>query len=95
MTEKNIFVYKSFSLFFMQKLQPLLKKVTSLFPSNPPLKIEILSCPPFFEEFGRRFNLPPPKQKGGGAHYEDNLMLFTVMRGSSCFIINLILGISK
>ena len=62
MTEKNIFAYKlclslnisDFSLFFMWKLQPPEKSHT-LFPSNPPLKAEVLSS---LEERG-----------GGGAHY--------------------------
>ena len=57
MTEKNIFVHKlflslnisDFNLFFMWKLQPPLKKVTPVFPSNPPLKVEILSSPLFFK----------------------------------------------
>ena len=52
MTEKNIFAYKlflslnisDFNLFFMEKLQPSpLENVIPLFPSNPPLKVEVLS----------------------------------------------------
>ena len=49
MIEKNIFIYKlflnisDFSLFFMQKLNPLLKKVSPLVPCNPALKVEVLS----------------------------------------------------
>ena len=72
MTEKNIFVYKlflslrisDFSLFFMQKQQPP-KKCKPLFPSNPPLKIEILSAlPPLFWKFGRRLNPHPAEREG-------------------------------
>ena len=83
MTKKNIFVYKLFlslnildlNLFFMWKLQPSspsLDKVTCLFPSNPPLKVQILSSPSFFEKLVGCLMPPPPpsQQKGGGsAHY--------------------------
>ena len=52
-TEQRILVYKlflslnipDFSLFFVEKLQ-LHEKVTCLFPSNPPLKTEVLSSLP-------------------------------------------------
>ena len=56
MTEKIFFAYKLFlslsisdlNLFFMWKLQPSpLKKVTLLFPSNTPLKVEVLPSPLF------------------------------------------------
>ena len=46
---------------------PPLKKVTPLFPSNPPLKVEVLSSPPLWK-FGWRLNLPPLCRKGGGVH---------------------------
>ena len=83
MTKKNIFVYKLFlslnildlNLFFMWKLQPSspsLEKVTCLFPSNPPLNVQILSSPSFFENLVGCLMPPPPpsQQKGGGsAHY--------------------------
>ena len=73
MTEKNIFAYKPFlslnisdsNLFFMWQLQLPLKKVAPLFPSNLPLKVQVLSSPPFWK-FGLRLNTPPPLQKGGG-----------------------------
>ena len=73
MTEKNIFAYKlflslnisDFNLFFVWKLQLPLKKGTSLFPSNPPLKVEILSNFPFWK-FGWRFNPPPPPHRKWG-----------------------------
>ena len=50
MTEKNIFAYKlylslnisDFNLFFMWKLE----KSHRLFPSNPPLTVEVLLSPP-------------------------------------------------
>ena len=45
-----------------------MKKVNPLSSSNPLLKAEVLSSPPFLK-FGSRFN-PPPQQKGGwGAYY--------------------------
>ena len=43
------------------------QKGHSLFPSNPPLKTEVLSSPPFWK-FGRTFN--PPSRKWEGAHYD-------------------------
>ena len=88
MTEKNIFAHKhflslnisDFNLFFMWKLQTLpQKKVTPLFPSNLPLKAQVLSSPPFWK-FGWSFKLapPPPSRKGGegGAHYGLNNFIF-------------------
>ena len=81
MTEKNIFVYKLslplnisyFSLFFVKTATPPPpEKSYPLFSSNLPLKVEVLSSPPSFWKFGRRFN--PPSRKGGrGAHYEVGL----------------------
>ena len=69
MTEQSILVYKlvlslnisDFSLFFVEKLQrrppPALKKVTPLFPSNPPLKTSFpATC---------LFHPPPPPAKSG------------------------------
>ena len=56
MTDKNIYVYKSFSLlnisvvslFFMKNCNSALKKVIPLFfPTNFPLKIKVLSNHPF------------------------------------------------
>ena len=35
--------------FLSKNWNPPLKKVTLLFPSNPPLKIEVLSSPPFWK----------------------------------------------
>ena len=62
MIEKNIFVYKHFSslnisdfVFFLCKNCNPLEKSHPLFPSNIPLKIEILLSPPF-SKFRRRFN---------------------------------------
>ena len=72
MKKKNIFVYQLFlslnisdfsSLFYVKLDHPHFKKVTPLFPTNPPIKIKVLQSPPFWK-FGRRFN-PPPQQKGG------------------------------
>ena len=57
----------------MQKLQPppppQKKKVTPIFPTNPSLKVEVLSSPPPFWEFGRRGD-GGIGGAGGGAHYE-------------------------
>ena len=50
---------------------PSLKKVTPLFLSNPPLKVEVLSSPTLFENLvgGSTPPLPSRKKRGGGAHY--------------------------
>ena len=71
MTEQRIFVYKlfsllsitDFSLFFIEKLQS-----HPLFLGNPPLKTEVLSCPPLFEDLvGGSTHLQ--QKRGEGAHY--------------------------
>ena len=53
MTEKNIFAYKPFLslnisdfIFYVKTATPL-EKVNPIFPSNPPLKIEIFQGSPF------------------------------------------------
>ena len=65
---------------------PPLKKLTPLFPYNPPLKIEILSRLPFWK-IGLRLNPtppPPPKQKGEGvAHCHIYHVMITVTGGFS------------
>ena len=74
MTEKNIFVCKpflslnisDFSLFFTEKLQPLLKKVSLSFPANLLLKLRSGQAPPPFKKFSRRFNSPPPPEESRG-----------------------------
>ena len=61
MTEKNIFVYKTFlslnildfSLFFIQKLQPLPQKVTPSFPAAPSKNRDPVKPPPSPSKFGR------------------------------------------
>ena len=68
MTEKNIFVYNfflslnisDFSGVFCKIATPW-KRLAPLF-QQPPLKVEVLSNPPFWK-FGRRFN--PPSRKAG------------------------------
>ena len=74
MTVKNIFVYKLFLLlnisnfslfFFLKKLEPPTEKNTPLFSSNPPLKVEVLSSLPLFENLVGGSN-PLPSRKGGG-----------------------------
>ena len=49
----------------MWKLQPPWKKVTPLFPSNPPLKVEVLSSPPFLKTWLEDQTPSSPLQKGG------------------------------
>ena len=56
MTEKNIFAYKvflslnisDFNLFLCENCNPP-EKSHPLFPSNPPLKVEVLPSPPFLK----------------------------------------------
>ena len=52
------------SLFFAEKLQPLLKKVTHLFPSKYPLKTEVCSTSSFWK-YGKRL-IPLVQQKREG-----------------------------
>ena len=54
-------------VYFIKKLQTPPEKSYHLFPSNRPLKIEILSSPPF-RNFGRRLNPFPPSRRGRGFH---------------------------
>ena len=90
MKKKNIFVYQLFlslnisdfsSLFYVKLDHPHFKKVTPLFPTNPPIKIKVLQSPPFWK-FGRRFN-PPPQQKGGRetpSVVKHGFFMFPIMR---------------
>ena len=72
MTEKNIFAYKlilslnisDFNLFLSENCNPR-PPVTHLFPSSPPLKIEVLPSPRFEDLVGGSI----PCRKGEGAHY--------------------------
>ena len=57
----------------MWKFQPHLKKVPRLFPSNPPLKIEVLSSAPFLNIWLLEAQPSLPRaEKGGveGSHYD-------------------------
>ena len=45
---------------------PPLKKVNPLFPTNPLIKIKVLSSPPFLKIWLEV--QPPPPQKGGKVH---------------------------
>ena len=82
MTEKNIFAYQLFLSdfnFFCVKIAtpPPLKKEKShpLFPSNPPLKDEVLSKPPFLKIWPEVQPSPPPpaeRGEGGGVHTMHN-----------------------
>ena len=70
-----------FNLFFMGKLQtpPPPKKVTPLFPSNHPVKVEVLSSPlqPNFQNLVEGSTpAPPPAERGGGRAYYDDLSFF-------------------
>ena len=83
-TKKNIFAYKLFLSSNISDFNllcdsctpppsPPPKKVTPLFPSNPPVKVEVLSSSPFLK-FGWRLNptsppTPTAGRGGGGAHY--------------------------
>ena len=72
MTEENIFAYKllslnisDFNFSFCENCNPLpLKKVTDLFPSNPPLKVEVLSSPSFFKIWLEVQPHPPAEREG-------------------------------
>ena len=59
-----------YNLFFTWKLQPPWKRQPPLFPSNPPLKVEVLSSLPFWE-FGWRLNPLSPAESGGGGGAHD------------------------
>ena len=53
----------------MWKLQHPWKKYP-LFPSNPPLKVEVLSSPPFLKIW---LEVQPPPSRNGGAHYDNDM----------------------
>ena len=84
MTEENIFAYKllslnisDFNFSFCENCNPLpLKKVTDLFPSNPPLKVEVLSSPSFLKIWLEVQPLPPAEKGGGCAHYDTKSHLY-------------------
>ena len=64
----------------MWQLQHALKKVTPSF-QQPPLKLEVLSSPPFLKIcLEAQPPHPPPCRKGGGAHCE--ISLLSRQRGS-------------
>ena len=83
MTEKNRFVSKLFLSLNISDIvyllckncttpPPPLEKVTPLFPINPPLKIIVLSKPPFLKiSFEVQPPLPQQNRGGGGAHYKN------------------------
>ena len=88
MTKKNIFVYKllllnisDFSLFSMWK-RTTMKKVTLIFPSNLPLKIEILSSPHFLKKL---VGGSTPPAKIGGVHYANIIQEFHIYDKSIYF----------
>ena len=74
MTEKNVFAYKlffslnisDFNYFYVKIAPPLLERVIPFFPSNSPLKVEILSSPPFLKILLETQPPLPPRQKGRG-----------------------------
>ena len=43
------------------------------FPSNLPVKVEILSSPPLFENLGGSTPLPPSRKWEGVAHYDRSI----------------------
>ena len=77
MTEKNIFAYKlflslnisDFSLFFMWKLQPVLKKITPPSLSQQPPSKSWAPVKPTFLKIWLEAQPPPSPAKRGGAHY--------------------------
>ena len=78
MTEKNIIAYKLFCHKIFQILvyffgencnPPPLKKVTPLFPSKPPLKVEVLSSSPLFLKIWLEVQRLPQTERGG-ANYD-------------------------
>ena len=82
MAEENLFVYKlinipDFSLFFYVKTATLPEKGQIPLSQQPPLKIEILSCPPpFFETLVRA--LTPSRR--GGSHYDKPLSKYLISK---------------
>ena len=72
MAEKNIFAYKpflslnisDFNIFFCENCNPPEKKVTPYFPATSPLKVEVLSSPPFLKIW---LEVQPPKAAARGS----------------------------
>ena len=62
--------FSDFNFFLCKNCTPPLKKVTPSFPATPntPLKVEVLSRPPFLNIW-LEAQLPPPHAESGGAHY--------------------------
>ena len=52
----------TYTIFYV-KIATFQKKVTPVFPSNPPLKVEVLSSPPLLENLVGG-STPPPCRKG-------------------------------
>ena len=88
MTEKNISAYKlflslniwDFNWFFMWKLQRPPEKSAPL-SQQPPLKVGVLSSPPF-SKFDSRFNPPPPppsKKRGVHTMLTQTMSLVTIL----------------
>ena len=78
--DRKIFLFTKYFYFFMWKLHPLpphpppSEKVNPLFPSNPPLKGEVLWSPPPFLKICLEVQTPPPNRnrglgERGGEHY--------------------------
>ena len=108
MREKNIFLYEfffvikyfRFQFIFYVKLHlppppPPLKKVTLLFPTKLPLKVEVLSSPPSPTFLKLWWEVQPPlSNREGGTHY-DVLISITdqyVEQNQIFLIKNLLLG---
>ena len=81
MTEKNIFDYKlffslnisDFNFYVKIAPRPPLEKVIPLFPSNPLLKVEVLSNPPFLKIW-LETQLPCREGGGGGGRVKVDTM---------------------
>ena len=66
----NFFLLLNICVFF-KTASPHPEKSHPPLPSNPPLKVEILSSPPSLK-FGGQWLNPPPSRKGGAAYYGSN-----------------------
>ena len=93
MTEKNIFAYRlflslnisDFNLFFCENCNPSPEKKSPPLSQQPPLKVEVLSSPPFWK-YGWRFNPPAERVKEGGCTLFMRCTTFIVL----CYILLLL-----
>ena len=79
-TEKNICVYENILVYIYVKTATLLKKITSLFPSNLLLKVEVLLSRPFLKIWLEVQPLPQQKGGRGTLCITNQLPLFSISR---------------